>query len=605
MIPIGANIDDLMKRHLELAVRLHDAGHTALALETALAALQHEPPSRDAPLATFLVHSLLTTALETGAAAGELQRHLAARPDLREAARWWVQFFLACQGDEPAADRGGGAPAHSLAALNSLLSREPSGVSLPSPLPLLPGCARCVIVESSGQARLTRIHLRWGAWSGLDQAAIVGQAVPGSGAALDAARQYLARSGCEPIDNLQAEVLVEGLFRPVQGESLSLAIFIAAVSARLGLAVPADWAFTGAIGAPAVDTAAGAVMPVNEIEAKLAACARASCTRLMAPAHLLPGRAGGWNTKSCALVPAATTVEAIEAVWPAHRLREFPPVVGWREYLWQFFQTLAPRRSRSAVPLPNVRHRAFRLIVPWFFALMLTERWLVGDYLVPEYYWGVQRPTVVLAVLAGALVAALTAATVYASLRVVDRLLDRGATVNWWVAGGVLLAGCALAWLPAQVVIRDPSVPPPRGLFFEHRTLQGWKDTTVLFLYALIFFVSPYTRVRLAEGAAAAGRLRWAREILEGRRWTNATFPTATIPLLVVIASVALMGLGYLDWRSLTDPSRAGSGLGNGPWKAIHIIGRAYLYLLSCIVVLWWIGRATGRVAVAAREDSD
>jgi hypothetical protein len=67
--------------------------------------------------------------------------------------------------------------------------------------------------------------------------------------------------------------------------------------------------------------------------------------------------------------------------------------------------------------------------------------------------------------------------------------------------------------------------------------------------------------------------------------------------LLVVIASVALMGFGFLDWQALTDPSRAGSGPGNGPWRAIHVIGRAQLYLLSCIAVLWWLGRSASRAA--------
>jgi hypothetical protein len=228
---------------------------------------------------------------------------------------------------------------------------------------------------------------------------------------------------------------------------------------------------------------------------------------------------------------------------------------------------------------------------------MLTERWLIADYLVPEYYLGVRRAPLWLAAFCGGVAAAALAGTLYASLRVVDRLLDCEAIVNWWLAAALLLAGCVLAWLPAQALIRDPFATPPRGAYFEHRTLQGWKDTAVLFLYALIFFVSPYTRVRLAERAGAARRLQWVREILEGRRWAHATFPAATVPLLVVIASVALMGFGFLDWQALTDPSRAGSGPGNGPWRAIHVIGRAQLYLLSCIAVLWWLGRSASRAA--------
>jgi hypothetical protein len=507
-----------------------------------------------------------------------------------------VQFYL----DSIALDAAGRGDEHrkeQLVAVCEVLQREPPTEEGPAPAATLPpGCAQCVVVEPQGGARLTRVHVRFGNWGRLDQEPLVGQAVPGARAALDAARQYLAMSGCAPIDDLPAEVLVEGLFRPVHGESLALAVFMAAVSARLKMPVPADWAFTGAIGTPSADSPAGAVMPVNEIQAKLTACGLAGCSRLMVPAHLLPDSAGPITAGPCRLEPATTTVEAIQRVLPAHRMAEAPRVVGWREYGACFLRALVPGPRSAVQPTPAPAHRVYRLAVPCFFAAMLTERWLVADYLIPEYYLGVYRPPVWLAVALGCLAAAVIAATFYASLRVVDVLLDREVTVNWWIAAAMLLAGCTLAWLPAQALIREPSAPPPHGIYFEHRTLQGWKDTTNLFLYGLIFFVSPYTRVRLAERAAAARRLRWAEEILAGRRWANATFPVTTVPLLVVIASVALMGMGYLDWQSLVDPSRAGAGPLNGPWRTIHILGRAELYLLSCIAVLWWLGRSMHRV---------
>jgi hypothetical protein len=599
------NIDELMRRHLELAVRSYDAGYLVPAMEAALAALQHEPPSCESPLLQFLLHPALTAIYRDGPAEAELRRYLQSNGESRRAALWWVRFYLQGSEDDAGAEHLEGLPRGQLAELAELLEREAGEEQVALRLtPLPPGCARCVLVEPSGQARLTRIHVRFGKWGRLDQDPIVGQAVPGAKAALDAARQYLAAAGCESIDGLQAEVLVEGLFRPVHGESLALAIFVAAVSARLQMPVPGHCAFTGAIGTPSVGSPAGAVMPVDEIRAKLAACSQAGCSHLMVPAYLLPEATRQFVHGQCALESVTTTVEAIEWALPHHRFPESPRVVGWREFLSQFMRAMIPRPTHRGDPLRHRRHRAYRTVVPLFFAGMITERWLFADYLVPEYYLGVYRPPVWLAILLGSLAAAIIAATIYASMRVVDLLLDRGTTVNWWLAAGVLLTGCVLAWLPAQPLIRNPFAPPPRGVSLEHRTFQGWKDTVVLFLYALIFFVSPYTRVRLAEGVAATRRLRWVREILEGRRLANATFPAATVPLLVVIASVGIMGLGYLDWQALMDASRAGSGPGNGPWRAIHLVGRAHLYVLSCAAALWWLGHSTHQAIQGAGENA-
>ena len=113
---------------------------------------------------------------------------------------------------------------------------------------------------------------------------------------------------------------------------------------------------------------------------------------------------------------------------------------------------------------------------------------------------------------------------------------------------------------------------------------------------AVVYFISPYTRIRLAGRAAAAGRSRWAADILEGRRWANASLPIYSLPVLIVIAALAFVAFGYLDWRSLVDPARAGASREGGPWRTIHIIGRAQLYALSCAGVLWWISTSTQRI---------
>ena len=188
------------------------------------------------------------------------------------------------------------------------------------------------------------------------------------------------------------------------------------------------------------------------------------------------------------------------------------------------------------------------------------------------------------------------ASVVKASLRVVDRLMDVGAQASWGLTAGAILAGHVLVWLLVQVLIRDPFAPPPRGVFFEHRTFQWWKDNTVSYLFLLFFFVGPYTRIRLAERVANAGRWVWAADILAGRRWSWATFPATSVPLLIVIAAVAIMGLGFLDYQSLVDPTRAGAARGNGPWRTVHIIGYCHLYVGACMAVLWWNAKTSAQL---------
>ncbi|MHC4178898.1 MAG: hypothetical protein ACYSWU_15405 [Planctomycetota bacterium] len=211
------NIDELMRRHLELAVRSYDAGYLVPAMETAMAALQHEPPSCESPLLQFLIHPALTAIYRDGPAEAELRRYLQTDGEMRKAALWWVRFYLEGSDDDSGAEHFDEPPRQQLAELAEFLAREPAEEDVPPRLTPLPaGCTRCVLVEPSGQARLTRIHVRFGNWGRLDQDPIVGQAVPGAKAALDAARQYLAatglrRSGLRPTANAGAGPL--GLYR--------------------------------------------------------------------------------------------------------------------------------------------------------------------------------------------------------------------------------------------------------------------------------------------------------------------------------------------------------------------------------------------------------
>ena len=599
MIAQTTNIDDLMRQHLELAIRLYDTGCAALAVDVALAALRHEPPALDSPLLQFLIRTVVTLAMnENKPEQEQLRSRLESNRQTRESVAWWLRFWSeGSPGESP--DAVGDCPnAEQASAMLARMDREQEDRPAVPPRLCLPfGCTQGVIVESSGQAHVTRVYVRFIRQTGFNKEQNGEHTIPGRKAAVEAAKHYLAKAGCRPIDDYQAEVLVEGLFRPVQGESLALAVFVAAVSASLQMPISSEWAFTGAVGSASADSAGGTVMPVNELRAKLAACTVEGCAHLIVPAHLVSDDAAQLGHGARALVPVDSTTQAIETVLPQHRLAESPRIVGWREALGAFVGGMMPHGHRPLLAQSEPRHRLFRMVVPLFFALMVTQRWLIGDYLIPEYYWGIYRPPVWLAALLGCLAALILAGVVLASLRVVDRLMDHEAIASWWVIAAFLLAGHVLAWLLLQVLIRDPFAQPPRGLYLEHRTLHWWKDTLALFFYALLFFVSPYSRVRLAERAAMAGRLRWANEILQGRRWAAATLPITTMPLLVVIASIGFMGLAHLDYQGLVDSTRAGADSAvNGPWRTILIVSRAYLYLSSCVLGLWWLARATSRV---------
>ncbi len=190
---------------------------------------------------------------------------------------------------------------------------------------------------------------------------------------------------------------------------------------------------------------------------------------------------------------------------------------------------------------------------------MLTERWLIADYLVPEYYEGVSRPPVAWAVVLGLVGAAIIAATFYASMRMVDVLLDRGAIVPWWIAAALLLTGCAS-------LVVGASVDPQSGRAAAARNLPGTSHASGLERHGgavslrADFLCEPLCTNSPGPRAARAGRLRWARDILEGRRWAHATFPLATVGMLALVASIALMGLGLLEWQTLVDTSARALG---------------------------------------------
>ena len=606
MIAGAKNQTDLFRRYLQLAARRHEAGHHVLALEIALAGLRQEPPGCGSRLLGFLVNTALAPLVMDPGQDGTLRAYLDAHVDVRREAAHHVREYRKQREAERDAGRDSGGPLDgTLSRLVELLEGEMLSENRTWRRPRLPcGCVHGVVVDPATRAaRALRVHLRFGRWLEFGHEPIVGQPVPGAEAALAAAREYLEAAGCEPIPkDMQVEILLEGMFQRVQGESLALAVFVAAVSAWLRIPVPEELAFTGAIVASSAYSFDSVVIPVDWIHAKLEACAQAGCTQLMVEEHLLKQQSVT-QVAGCRLVPASGLEAVITDAMPQHRLPAPPRHAGYGETVGALLRLALPGRRGFPADSLDARHRGYRLLVPLFFVAMLTERWLIADYLNPEYYAGVWRAPGWLAAVLGMAAAFVLARTVYACLRLPDVLVRRGAIAPWLVVAFFMLAGHVASWLLLQVLVRDPAAPPPANMLIEHRTLQWCKDNMVLYVFAWLYFVAPHTRVRLAEHAAVAGRRHLAREILEGRRWASATLPIAAFGPLLVITVGGLAALGYLEWQTFLDTERAGADPSNGPWRAIHILLHSFLYIASSVVALWWLTRSSAWVDRLAPRD--
>ena len=590
-------IDDPLERHHELAVRLLDDGYPAHSLIVCLDVLRHEPPRRK-PSKTMrlLIHLLLTLrdAEADPVRARPLRSFLAGEDEVRKEVLGHVEHYLGRQSRSAAETDGEAVRVENVLRELRELTSAMSEPAPPSRTP--PGVANAMYVDpDDGSGRMTRIYVRFMQREELVGPDVVGQPIEGVSDAVRAAKAYLVRAGCaDSLDDLQVEVLV-GYFRPLVGESMTLAVFLAAVSAYLRMPLPEDWAFTGGVRGGSFDrdgSQAAPVMPIDHLEIKLRVCAEAGVRQLMVSAHLLESDWLGGPADGCQLERVESLAPAIEKVLPQHCLPE-PKAARCGEALRVFLGSVFPSprpapREGPVVAGSHGPHRLFLWLAPLFFAAMFTERWLVSDYLIPDFYRGVTKLPLLWAIVLGSVAGLLIALTAYAALALPDRLLDRGLVASWWQIGIFLFAVHVAAGVLVQFSLRTPFAPPPRGLYVEHRTLQWCKDWTVTFLYLVVFYVNPYTRVRLAERAAAAGRSAWARRILEGRLWTRAAMPIAVPTLLTVIAAVAIMGLGYLDWQAVLDSSRAGAGPENGPWRIIHILSKDFGYTISCFLLLAW-----------------
>ncbi len=601
-------VRDLMSRHLELAVRLLQDGHGTHALDVALGAIRYDAPSGVSPMMQFLVASVLTRFSERTTAGETLRWRLRSSPEVRTEVGRHFSGYERYQQQLKAA--GVTAPSARPAQVDRLLAAlaafDPQGASEDTPPVAPPGAVNVVYVGRGGQAQCTRMYVRLGWWQALDAVKVVGHEVPGAALSLQEAATYLKAAGCEPIDALRAEVLLEGVFGPVKGQSFGLALFVGIVSAQLGLPVPADWAFTGAIGRSSAGDTGGSpapVMPVNELMAKYEAAQRAGMRALLVPGHLVSADAQfevAHAADGCRFESVFDTSRTVERILPSHRLPADPEVAGWRHTMEALVPALRCKLKGSSPPhFPS--HSVFRVVTAVVFALFCLEHWAIGNYLTADFYQGVERLAPALAWPLGLFASLAVGVVTYAVLSTPGPLMARNMIPCWWRSGALLLGGFVLAFLLIQPILRDPFAPPPGGAFLEHRSFQSGKGIGVIYLFAVIYFVSPFYRVSLAEYVRQTGRRVWATDILEGRRWAEASFPLVELKTLITVAAVAIMGLGFLQYGTLKDEARVGHG---DFWRTADVIGLSFALVFVVVILLWWVARSAARIKgnVAARR---
>ncbi|MBN1420512.1 MAG: hypothetical protein JXP34_17165 [Planctomycetes bacterium] len=591
----------LLARHLQLASRLLCAGRTDLAARVAAGAVENEPPSLSDGALPFLIETILAPALDGGAGG---RASLAMDPDLlarlRAAADLYVDLAerqARAVGGELCAEKArlGREVAEALAAESADRSGE-GGCARPDP----PGVARVLYVlpHAGGAAECRRMFVRIERGSAPDPIPS-GHPIPGAERAVAAAAAYLDGAGCDPIEGA-VECLIEGVLGPIEGESFGLPLAVAAISYRLGFPIPAEVALTGSVGLPGRQDFRGSdavLLPVNELVAKVRAAARAGVARVIVPSNLYIGAEA---RDAIARVPDAPAIEraasirdAVEATMPGHAFPDPPRVAGWRETL----RGLRPARRKEGEA--TARRRILPIASGLYFAWLVVERALIGEYPIDVYYAiDVDHASTGRAPIGIALAATAIAALLVGFL--VCRLLSRGATLAargilpcWRRESILVLAGFLAAAALLSPVLRPAWASPPAGLLHEHRTLQVAKDFIFCAVFVALFFLGPVHRIDLAMLLEAKGRRRWAREVIAGERWTEVAFPLLRVWLLVVVASIAIVGFGVLAWYNIAWSERIDSA---DPWHTLHILAQIYSLVAGGIAIVGWYAVARARI---------
>jgi hypothetical protein len=577
---VPSPLEDLYARHSALAGRLVQRGDPVRAASVCLGMLdKFTPRPTSAPL-RLLVEGVLRLLLHPAQEGppGLLRQRLLRDTIIREQCSRALRRYLAfsrLDGDQRLLAEQAQKALAAMAKDAHLATSEPAW-------PPIPGIARVayVPIEQHGPAQCRRLYVR------PDEAGdfshpTVGTLCPGRG--VEAARSYLEAAGAEPIGGHAIEILIEGWFDEVCGESFALPLAVALISAHLGTALPDDIALTGALsltGEPRPDGSDILVLPVDEIARKCEAALAAGCRRIYVPEHLEPGAAfcEQLAERGCQVIPVATLAEVLRQLFPDHAAAATPVLATPRE-MWR---ALAVRDSQPPTRLQWVSALTTGAIV--------FERGFVGEYLVRPQY----AP---FAVGFGAnLLAALLVGT--ATWHLVDlprRLTSSHPLPRWSTAASATAMACGAAWGLFQIFL-PPMLhlpPPPHNQLVEHRSFQTFKDLAAYAFFTSLFVLSPAYMLQSAHRLEKSGRRRWALELVAGRLGRGVAGPAADPRTLTIIAACGIAAMLPFDIISTLPRSmRYGS---DSPWHTIHIQVRDVGLAVAAAGFIVWFAKGIAK----------
>jgi len=574
-----SDLEDLHRRHCELAGRLLQIGDAARAAYVCTGLLDQFPPRSTGTPMRLLVEGVLRLLIgREEAAARHLETRLAQDGQLRHKCLSYVERYLT--------DAGLDGDKHLLAekvreVLADLGRREGTPPSEPWTDPV-PGVVRVAYVPLARgtQAECRRLYV------GVDSEAPAGEVTVGTrcpGIGAQAGRSYLEAAGVGSAGEGAVEILIEGWFHEVKGESFALPIAVGMISAQIETPVPEKIALTGALslsGDPKPDGSDIVVLPVDAIAAKCEAALSAGCTTVYIPEHVEPGDefVQQLASRGCEVVPVANLGQVLSRLFPRHAAAASLEVATTRDML----RALADKRPVPSLPIQRVSALVLAGIV--------FERGFVGEYLIrPEY----APPGVALG--ACGLAALTVGAMTWRLVGLPQKLSDERPLPRWGVASLVLASSFAAAWGLFHTFM--PSVrhlpPPPHDQLWEHPSFQTFKDLSAAAFFASLFVISPSYLVQAANRLQKASRHRWAWELASGRVARAVSGPISNPTTLAVVGACAIAALLPFDLKSVLPGSKRYGA--ESPWQAIHVELRDLVLSVAAAGLVAWFAGKTGR----------
>ena len=583
------DLSDLYHRHCELAERLLQMGQALHALYVCVGLLDQFPPRGSGTPMRLLVEGVLRQVVRPGGESiARLGERLAADGQLRVKCLRYVERYLAVSGLD--ADRQVIAQEirERLTALDVAEAEPGNGASIDS----VPGVVHVAYVPlaKGDHAECRRLYVRVDT-EGTNDQGTVGTPCPGFGA--EAGRAYLRAAGAEPLEEGPVEVLIEGWFNQVRGESFALPIAVGMVSAHLGIGVPEEVALTGALspsGEPRPDGSDVVVLPVDAIVAKCEAALVAGCKTVYIPSHVEPGDEylRQLSEQGCEVIPVATLGEVLSRLFPQHAAAARLEVATARDVLHALIQP-SPARGSS-----------FRTAASLVLAGIVLERGLIGEYLVRPQY---ASPAAALG--ACGLAAFVVGATTWLLIGLPDKLPEEHPLPRWGVSSLLLGASFAVAWGLYHAFL--PSVrqlpPPPHDQLWEHPSFQTFKDLSAAAFFSSLFVVSPSYLVQASERLRAAGRGQWAQQLASGKLARAVSGPISNPTSLAVVGACAIAALLPFDIISVLPGSKRYGA--ESPWQAIHVeLKDLALSVAAAGFVAWFAGKTKGGGRVTRAKDA-